>query len=304
MTFERALRAIKTRTESYLRTFFRAKRKEARVLDPACVELVDQVAAIVLRGGKRTRPFLCWLGYQSVAQGKRKKSVPSGIEGARGKLRHAMAGLELLQAFALIHDDIMDEDSVRRGGPSVHEHFRRVAFDSRNPKDSRNLIKSAHFGESMAILAGDLALTWADACMQKIGNAEVIDLYNLTKEQTIFGQSLDIMSTSGMRQIDKQKVNEIKTSLYSVVRPLQIGALLAGASQKDLDTLYAYGMPVGHAFQLKDDAMDGDIPEQESAALSRSYIQKAKSAILTMSIPDDVRPFFFALADFVITRRT
>ena len=107
-----------------------------------------------------------------------------------------------------------------------------------------------------------------------------------------------------MRQIDKQKVNEIKTSLYSVVRPLQIGALLAGASQKDLDTLYAYGMPVGHAFQLKDDAMDGDIPEQESAALSRSYIQKAKSAILTMSIPDDVRPFFFALADFVITRRT
>ena len=110
------MQRVKKEVDGELNRFFAAKRTEAKSVHPALVELVDQVADVTLRGGKRIRPFLCRVGYAAAISDKRQVTSK-----APRVLLSAMLGLELFQTFALIHDDIMDADKTRRGGPTIHE---------------------------------------------------------------------------------------------------------------------------------------------------------------------------------------
>lgn len=121
MVFQDTLDLVKTTVDEGLAGFFIRKKQEAKKISPHCTMLAGEVADITMRGGKRTRAFLCGLGAQAAKETKISK-----------ELQYAMMGLELFQSFALIHDDIIDEDLVRRGGPTVH----------------------VKLGVSMAILAG------------------------------------------------------------------------------------------------------------------------------------------------------
>jgi len=270
--FQSRLALVKTTVDKALAGFFIRKKQEAKKIDPYCVALVDQVESLTMRGGKRTRAFLCWLGAQAVS---------CQLSAVSPKLLSAMMALELFHSFALIHDDIIDEDTTRRGAPSVHEHFRINA--------------SKHFGTSMAILTGDLALVWADELMGRVksqkSKVKSEDIYQAMKQEVIFGQSLDVMEEHMKIGISKQLIDVYKTAWYSVIRPLQIGAAIAGAGEKMLDSFIPYGLAVGQAYQLRDDVLDGTITESD-------FMKQVKH----LTIPRSATPMLQAFARFAIER--
>ena len=220
--------------------------------------LVDSVAELTMRGGKRTRAFLVWLGHETVKSDKRQETGKALVQ--------AMMAVELFQSFALIHDDIIDGDTTRRGGPTVH----------------------VTLGVSLAILAGDLALVWADELMGKAGE---MSIYTRMKQEVIFGQSLDVMEEHMKIGISKQLIDVYKTAWYSVIRPLQIGAAIAGADEKTISSFVPYGLVVGQAYQLRDDFLDGAISEEE-------FQKKAKKLV----VPKSATILFTDFARYVLTR--
>ncbi len=321
MKLEEAMRAVKTKVDGALKEFFAGKRVEAEKIHPSVVELVDQVADVTLRGGKRTRPFLAWVGYHAISKIKNQRSkiqIKNQIlekEIPKEPLL-AMVGLELFQTFALIHDDIMDEDKKRRGGPTIQEHFshqRELKFASTKnvvahfyPERSRRV--SARYGQNMAILAGDLALTWADIAISKIKNQRSKMIYQKMKEEVIYGQTLDVLlrveplSDKGSTLM-KSRSDELKTAWYSVVRPLMIGSALRFAQGKlqvpdDVLGIWVdYGVPVGRLFQLRDDVTDGELSEEAFEKKARPLEKQAHKALETLETSIEVKQL---LADFVI----
>ena len=189
--------------------------------------LFDEIERMVRAGGKRIRPSFCYWGYRA-----------AGME-HDDRVVTAAAALELLHTFALIHDDVMDEASERRGLPTVH----------------------ASHDVPTAILAGDLALVLADdllmkACEGTDAMARTFEIYSRMRREVIAGQFLDIRSAHEV--IDEGRARRIavlKSGRYSVVEPLLVGAALAGAKAELCETLTAFGEPLGEAFQLKDDLL-------------------------------------------------
>lgn len=328
MTFEETLAWVKKEVEKELETFFEKKQKAASRIDPHCVELVDQVADVTMRGGKRIRAYLVWLGHEVARSEKReaRRNIKRGnkenlyeLVMTPQSLKDAMVALELFHSFALIHDDIMDEDKERRGGLTIHEYFRRATVDSGNPSDSRNQIKSVHFGTSMAIMAGDLALVWADETMSSVkyqvsgvksktskkatrGVRDPIALYHTMKEEVIYGQTLDVMQMHQMADVPQQKINELKTAWYSVIRPFQIGASLAGASTSTLKLLATFGLPVGLLFQLKDDVLDGTLRPSAFEKATQPLRTQAACSLIALNLSKEMQSQCEHLVRFVVER--
>ena len=293
MKLEEAMRMVKREVEAELARFFAGKRKEAeRLLHPRGVpqaqhhpgggvlELVDQVADMTMRGGKRMRPLLCFVGHEAV---KGKSGMPE-------YLLYAMVGLELFQTFALIHDDIMDDDKERRGGPTIHRYF-----------NEKLKVKNEKWGESMGILAGDLALMWADELMG--ARDDIRSLYQKMKEEVVYGQMLDVIGGS------KEKADELKTAWYSVVRPLQIGSSLAFKDSLSerlslLKTWEQYGVPAGKLFQLRDDMLDGELSEEAFNKAAKPLEKKALAALVLLDTSDDMRQLLVDFVTFVQNRQS
>lgn len=271
MEFVSVLSHIQRIVEKELADFFKIKREETITQGPQVAELVGQVEALTLRGGKRIRPFFCWLGY-SIGLSNASRATPDFLADFPKDLMSAMLSLELFQSFALIHDDIMDEDTFRRGGPTVHAYFtaRGSTFNSAHEK---------RFGESMALLAGDLALAWSDALMSEIENREVRSVYHTMKEEVIYGQTLDVAATSGWGTAPKATIDELKTALYTVVRPLQIGAAIGGAGEELHKALLTWGVPLGLLFQVRDDILDGTLSVMDAAPVKLRYQEQARNAV-------------------------
>ena len=296
MKLEERMHQVKSEVDEALVRFFAKKRQEAKRIHPSTVALVDQIADLTLRAGKRVRPFLCWVGYEAV------QVIDSGnlfFDSRNQRLIHVMVGLELFQTFALIHDDIMDESAERRGGKSIH----------------------ASVGKSMAILAGDLALVWADEEMGRAGKA-VQALYQKMKEEVMYGQALDVMREAGASDVAQERVDELKTAWYSVVRPLQIGSCLAisgspsrsqsppGRWPKDsfqvkcFEVWERYGVPVGKLFQLRDDFLDGAIDEKTFKKKAEVLRNIADQALTDAVIADHTRVLLLDIVQFVCTRKS
>ncbi|MEK7141716.1 MAG: polyprenyl synthetase family protein [Patescibacteria group bacterium] len=311
MDFSTALHDVKKTVDREFQHFFTTKRIEAKNIHPETIQLVDQIADLTSRGGKRTRAFLVWLGYQSViarsesssdAAISKKYEIASPSEWTRNDMvLHAMMGIELFQSFALIHDDIIDEDAMRRGSPTVHEYFKsEVLSPKSNVKDAK------HFGESMAILAGDLALAWADELMGKVKSLKLKvksdEIYQKMKEEVIFGQSLDVLAAAGLPSADRAAINRYKTAWYSVVRPLQIGACIAGAEEKTMEAFVPYGLAVGEGYQLRDDFLDGAISQGTFQTQSTTYENQATQAAHAIRASVGVAALLTDFARFALNR--
>lgn len=196
----------------------------------------------VLAPGKRIRPLLCVIGWQAAGGGGSEETV----------LRLA-ASLELFHAFALIHDDIMDDSDTRRGLPSAHHAF---SLRHRDRPDADT------FGRSLAVLLGDLALVRCDEMLHHAGFTEqqhraVLPVLDTMRNEVVLGQYLDLR-TAGSPTGDTDRaltVVRFKTATYTVERPLHAGAALAGADARILDACSAYALPLGEAFQLRDDLL-------------------------------------------------
>lgn len=223
-----------------LADFLADRRREAAALDERLVALHAELESAVRAPGKRLRPLLaCW--------GHRAAGAVVGPE-----MVQAAAALELLHTFALIQDDVIDQAPTRRGRPA--SHVRLAAAAQSGPRD--------RFGESAAILLGDLALIWAGQLLVESGfpaerlGAGLRVYHELCAEVTL-GQYLDIAVSHANRltEEDALRVNRYKTACYTVQRPIQLGMALAGAPDSLLEAVPAYAVPTGVAFQLRDDQL-------------------------------------------------
>jgi geranylgeranyl diphosphate synthase type I len=162
----------------------------------------------------------------------------------------AAAAIELVHTFALVHDDVMDGSDTRRGLDSVHRHFVVQHADSAYRGEPRR------FGEGMAILVGDFAIVYADMLLRDVPR-DAYAIFDELRIELCIGQSLDLVGTAAA-SIDRATANRIatyKSGKYTVERPLHLGAALAGRLEELAEPLSAIGLPLGQAFQLRDDVL-------------------------------------------------
>jgi geranylgeranyl diphosphate synthase type I len=208
--------------------------------------LFMEAARRSVSGGKRYRAAFCWWGYRAV-----RADVPDAEA-----LVRAGAALELLHASALVHDDLMDASDTRRGRPAEHKAFEAL----HRGQGWRGTAEQ--YGAAAAILLGDVLLTWSDELLRRCGlPPDVVRpaqrFLEATHTEVIAGQFLDVsVQARGHCDVEEaMRVLRYKSAKYSVERPLHVGAALAGAGPRMLTALSAYGVPVGEAFQLRDDLL-------------------------------------------------
>jgi geranylgeranyl diphosphate synthase type I len=234
---------LRTRVASEVAGTIRAHAVFMNDLNPELSTLSKSLSEM-MAGGKRLRPAFAYWGFRA-----------AGGQDSNEILKAATA-LEFLQACALIHDDVMDESDTRRGNPSSHRQFEALHNQSGWLGDSKQ------FGIGGAILLGDLCLSWADELLMKSGFetnrlTDAKNLYDLMRTELLAGQYLDLLeqakSNASIENI--LQVITYKSAKYTIERPLHMGALLAGADSKTIETLSDYGLPLGVAFQLRDDIL-------------------------------------------------
>jgi geranylgeranyl diphosphate synthase type I len=214
-------------------------------LGPDAGRLLDEARRSV-SGGKRFRAAFCYWGF---------RAVRPEVDDEHALVR-ACASLELLHASALVHDDYMDASDTRRGRPATHRAFEAEHRGDGWRGDPRQ------YGASAAILLGDLLLSWADEMLRRCGLplpevTAALDVFDLCRSEVIAGQFLDVSAQArGRADVDTaMTVLRYKSAKYSIERPLHIGAALAGGTPDTLADLAAYGLPLGEAFQLRDDLL-------------------------------------------------
>lgn len=221
---------------------FVAERRAAE-LDGAGIEAAGDILADFASGGKCLRSTFMYLGWLCGAP-----PDPAALRAA--------ASFELVHAFALLQDDVMDGSDVRRGRPSAHLQLGRWHRERGLPGTSRR------FGESAAILLGDLCLIWAEQMLRDSGVdprrlQRVWPRYDAMRTELAVGQFADL--TNDARQAPGLEfvldVARRKSGNYTVRRPLEIGAAMAGCDARTLSQLGCYGRALGEAFQLRDDVL-------------------------------------------------
>ena len=208
-------------------------------VDDDLVPPLEALRELVLAGGKRLRPAFCHWAY-----------VGCGGDPADDVIADGEAALELLHTFALVHDDVMDGSDLRRGQPAIHEQFVQRHGESGWQGEARR------FGEGAAVLVGDFAFVYADQFVAAIAGP-ARQVYDEMRLELCVGQYLDLVGTS-RRTRDRAAATRIaryKSGKYTVERPLHLGAALAGRLEELAAPLSAVGLPLGEAFQLRDDIL-------------------------------------------------
>lgn len=238
--------------EAVLRRWFDDRAKAVTGIGDHFTWAIAALEDFTLRGGKRVRPACAWAGWLA-AGGADGRHAPAEDPAA---VLAACASLEFIQACALIHDDIIDASDTRRGYPTVHRRF-EAAHSADGWRGN-----AARFGESIAILVGDVALTWADDMLDLSGLSDaalsrVRVPWHRMRLEVLGGQLLDITAeAAGDGAVETaERINLYKTAAYTIERPLHIGAAIAGAPAEFTDGLRAFGRDIGVAFQLRDDQL-------------------------------------------------
>jgi geranylgeranyl diphosphate synthase type I len=228
-----------------LREYLAERRAGAAYIGADYADLTAALEEFVLRGGKRLRPAFAYWGWRAVSD-----------RDADASVWRLFAALELLQACALVHDDVIDDSATRRGLPTVHRIFAQKHLD-------RGWNGSAdQFGLSAAVLLGDLALVWADdivttADLPADARQRVQRVWADIRTEVLGGQYLDIVAeSSGATSVaSAMNVNTYKTASYTITRPLQLG-VAAAADRPDVQSIFLeVGNDIGVAFQLRDDVL-------------------------------------------------
>ena len=230
---------IAERVDAHLTMLLSAEREHWVGIEPRLAEPFDLLADFLLEGGKRLRPTFCMWGFLGAGGHEDDPTVV-----------HAAAALELMHAFALLHDDVMDGSTTRRRRPALHV---RMIQDHREGNWGG---EARRFGEGVAVLIGDLAFAWAERLIASLPAQAQGVWHDLTVE-LMMGQYLDVTGAArhdiGLDQA--LHIARTKSGAYTVERPLHLGAALAGRLA-DLGEWYsAFGRPVGEAFQLRDDLL-------------------------------------------------
>ncbi len=256
--FHLLLKQVRRDVDTRLSALFQRKLTEAEPLGPDVVALVDALRDLTMRGGKRFRPALLFAAYHAVDD-----AAPDATALDAG------AALELLQTYLLVHDDWMDRDDVRRGGPAVHAMLARH-YGSRTT------------GDAAALLAGDYASAIALEALSSIKTsgervARAALLFAHIQQDAIRGQQIDLVGKADNIEV----MHDLKTGSYTVRGPMLLGATLAGASPDVLSRLGRFAQPLGVAFQLRDDILGSfGLPKETGKPFGSDIRSGKKTALL------------------------
>jgi len=240
---------VRGTVESALRSFLTEQRETLAGMATELVPVADEVAAVA-GGGKRLRPAFAYWGWRGFVD------LDDPAAESDDAVLRAVAALELVHSSALVHDDVMDAALTRRGRPATHVGFadRHGGADLDGDADA--------FGVGAAILVGDLALVWSDELLRRSGIspdalARVRPVWDTMRTEVTAGQYLDLLRAAGglPGPAGALTVARFKSAGYTVQRPLQLGAALACAGPAALAACTAIGLPLGEAFQLRDDVL-------------------------------------------------
>jgi geranylgeranyl diphosphate synthase type I len=235
---------LRVRVDAELRRFMTEAGATLSAIGGDLDALTDAAHSFVLDTGKRLRPAFCYWGARAAGTPDSKSLVA------------AAASLELLHACALVHDDVIDRSATRRGRPAVHEHFARLHDEHGWSGDA------GAYGNAIAVLLGDLFLVWAEMMISDsgIGDAALVrarPVLDLMRVELMAGQYLDVTEQAlGGGSLERAlRVTRYKTAKYTVERPLHLGAAIGDAPPGLVAAMSGYGLPLGEAFQLRDDLL-------------------------------------------------
>jgi geranylgeranyl diphosphate synthase type I len=237
--FPASLVPIADHVEARIGRLLDAELERWRSVDPALAEPIESLRSFVDAGGKRLRPAFCFCAFVGAG------GAPDDPVAA-----DAAAALELVHTFALVHDDVMDGSETRRGSDAVHRHFVRRHTGAAWRGEPRR------FGEGMAILVGDFAIVYADVLMRDAPR-RAREIYDELRVELCVGQSLDLIgaAAASTEPAVADRIATFKSGKYTVERPLHLGAALAGRLDELAAGLSEIGLPLGRAFQLRDDVL-------------------------------------------------
>jgi len=290
--------------DSRLASFLDARATELEAISPDLPHIMDYTRRM-LATGKRFRARFCYWGWR--AGGASELDPGMGVETVDdlAAVVSLALSLEVFHAAALVHDDIMDNSDTRRGKPAAHRAFETIH------RERSYAGGSEHFGQSTALLVGDLLLAWSDDLLNQalaaidspeIALATRVEFSRMRQEVTV-GQYLDIheeaawLHSSQAERLERAlRVVTYKSAKYSMEAPLLIGASLAGASAEKLGALSAFGLPLGIAFQLRDDVLgvfgDSEVTGKPSGDDLREGKRTVLIALAEAAMPTGAKTVF------------
>ena len=270
---------IKKQINASLESFLEKIRHEYKLhlVNPI---LFESIKDFTLREGKRIRPLLMVLSYKGFYPKDKKLSA---------SFYNAATCIEFLHNFMLIHDDIIDRSNLRRGKPTLHRLLEKAAVTKEQEK----------LGYDLSIIAGDIVYALAIDAFLSIQEApqrkeKALKYFIQTAAFTAMGEFIDILH--GVEKIDKIKEQDVllnytlKTARYTFECPLVVGAILAGAPQKDIDNLSKLGILIGQAFQIQDDIQGIFDSEEHIGKSILSDIAESKKTILVCHAYNKLSP--------------
>ena len=277
MEAEAYLKDYIKQTTPVLDKIFKERQKEAARISPITAEMMAIYRKYM--GGKNIRGALTKLGYECFG-GKNQKAI-----------LEASLMVEVAHAFLLIHDDIMDQDCLRRGMPTIHiqyDQLHRQRYAKGRPE---------FYGTWMAINLGDAGfaiahLILAEAKFSPEIKERVLRRFDKQVLTTAFGQAIDVSYEyeENVTEEDVLRVHHYKTANYTITGPLQYGALFAGASEKEVEKIEKYGLPIGITFQLRDDELGLFSDEETLGKPIGSDIRENKNTILHLKALENASP--------------
>ena len=268
MDFKQYFSSYTDKINSFLENFLREKVKESKNINPSLPLFWKNMEDIIIRG-KRIRGNLIRLGYECFKKPQDKKLLPISTS------------LELTQSAILIHDDVIDQSKLRRNQLTIHEKYKK--YHLKKYKKGSPL----HYGESMAIVLGIIGYYEAIRLITQSQfkdelKIKAINEFSYFMTNTGYGEGLDV-DLSYREKIKQKDIFDIytyKTAYYTIIGPLKIGAILAGAKKKDLKIFEDYGTPLGIAFQIQDDILGIFGDEKSTGKKTGDDIKEGKNTIL------------------------
>lgn len=269
MDISSELKEFKTRIDPYIAAYFDSVIADARKEDDLVEQALVAVKELALAGGKRLRPAFMYRAY-----------LAAGGEDEERILRTAVS-VELLHLFLLVHDDIIDRDDMRHGLPTLHRKYAEIG------KRHFDITDTDHFGVSIAIIMGDMLMAFGNDIIFQSGFPHDRVFRALSKLQnivsyTVIGQGRDIYMEYKKSATEEEilRMYRNKTAKYTVEGPMHLGAALAGSSEGTLEKFSAYGVPIGVAFQIRDDILGIFGSEEKLGKPVGSDIEEGKLTLL------------------------
>ena len=248
MDITKELASFKKKFDRELTRYLDRVIAETKKHDPFATHTLKYFKRTVLAGGKRIRPAVMFFGYHAAGGRNEKELLKTAV------------GIELIHAFLLMHDDIIDRDNLRHGVPTMHAHYEAVSkklFGGRG-----GAIEPEHFGLSVGVIVGDLVYSLGNRAVFE-SNFPARNIVAALKKMsdivglTVVGEMQDVYIEHEGQATEKKilAMYEKKTARYTFEGPFHLGAILAGGKESQQQAFSAYAIPLGVAFQLQDDLL-------------------------------------------------